>query len=70
MSSILDLEIFVRVADSGSISAAARGLELTPALTEVPRNRRRCAALRRAERFNAGGVADSAAAPARRLRQP
>ena len=30
MSSILDLEIFVRVADSGSISAAARALELTP----------------------------------------
>lgn len=29
MSSILDLEIFVRVADSGSISAAARALELT-----------------------------------------
>jgi DNA-binding transcriptional LysR family regulator len=96
MSSILDLEIFVRVADSGSISAAARGLELTPAaasialkrletrlgirllarstrsmrLTEVPRNCRCCAALRRAERFNAGGTADSAAAPARRLRQP
>ena len=31
MSSILDLEIFVRTADSSSISTAARTLELTPA---------------------------------------
>ncbi|WP_166219303.1 LysR family transcriptional regulator [Pseudomonas atagonensis] len=35
MSSILDLEIFVRVADSGSISAAARALELTPAACSI-----------------------------------
>ncbi|POA42268.1 LysR family transcriptional regulator [Pseudomonas sp. MPR-ANC1] len=35
MSSILDLEIFVRVADSGSISAAARALELTPAAASI-----------------------------------
>lgn len=35
MSSILDLEIFVRVADSGSISAAARTLELTPAACSI-----------------------------------
>lgn len=35
MSSILDLEIFVRVADSGSISAAARTLELTPAAASI-----------------------------------
>ena len=35
MSSILDLEIFVRVADSGSISAAARSLELTPAAASI-----------------------------------
>ncbi|MFJ4193889.1 LysR family transcriptional regulator [Pseudomonas sp. NPDC089534] len=35
MSSILDLEIFVRTADSGSISAAARTLELTPAAASI-----------------------------------
>ncbi|MFJ2539287.1 LysR family transcriptional regulator [Pseudomonas sp. NPDC087614] len=35
MSSILDLEIFVRVADAGSISAAARTLELTPAAASI-----------------------------------
>ncbi|TFH80082.1 MULTISPECIES: LysR family transcriptional regulator [Pseudomonas] len=35
MSSILDLEIFVRTADSGSISAAARALELTPAAASI-----------------------------------
>jgi DNA-binding transcriptional LysR family regulator len=35
MSSILDLEIFVRVADAGSISAAARALELTPAAASI-----------------------------------
>ncbi|PKA73198.1 LysR family transcriptional regulator [Pseudomonas baetica] len=35
MSSILDLEIFVRVADSGSISAAARDLDLTPAACSI-----------------------------------
>lgn len=29
MSSILDLEVFVRTADTGSLSAAARGLGLT-----------------------------------------
>ncbi|MEN0105102.1 MAG: LysR family transcriptional regulator [Pseudomonas sp.] len=31
MTSLLDLEVFVRAVDSGSISAAARSLELTPA---------------------------------------
>ncbi|MHC8395000.1 LysR family transcriptional regulator [Pseudomonas sp. LB3P93] len=35
MSSILDLEIFVRTVDSGSISAAARSLELTPAAASI-----------------------------------
>jgi DNA-binding transcriptional LysR family regulator len=35
MSSILDLEIFVRVADAGSISAAARALALTPAAASI-----------------------------------
>ncbi|MEK1913691.1 MULTISPECIES: LysR family transcriptional regulator [Pseudomonas] len=35
MSSILDLEVFVRTADSGSISAAARSLELTPAAASI-----------------------------------
>lgn len=35
MSSILDLEIFVRTADYGSISAAARALELTPAAASI-----------------------------------
>lgn len=35
MSSILDLEIFVRTADSGSISAAARTLALTPAAASI-----------------------------------
>lgn len=31
MSSLNDLELFVRIADSGSLSAAARSLDLTPA---------------------------------------
>ncbi len=35
MSSILDLEVFVRTADTGSLSAAARGLELTPAAASI-----------------------------------
>ncbi|MBX9755065.1 MAG: LysR family transcriptional regulator, partial [Pseudomonadaceae bacterium] len=35
MSSILDLDIFVRTADSGSFSAAARALELTPAAASI-----------------------------------
>ncbi len=35
MSSILDLEIFMRTADSGSFSAAARALELTPAAASI-----------------------------------
>ena len=35
MSSILDLEVFVRTADSGSLSAAARGLGLTPAAASI-----------------------------------
>jgi len=35
MSSILDLEVFVRTADSGSLSAAARSLNLTPAAASI-----------------------------------
>ncbi|MBD8268939.1 LysR family transcriptional regulator [Pseudomonas fluorescens] len=35
MSSIQDLEVFVRTADSGSLSAAARGLSLTPAAASI-----------------------------------
>ncbi|AZE89443.1 LysR family transcriptional regulator [Pseudomonas orientalis] len=35
MSSILDLQVFVRTADSGSLSAAARGLGLTPAAASI-----------------------------------
>ncbi|WP_409299612.1 LysR family transcriptional regulator [Pseudomonas sp. KCJK8993] len=35
MSSILDLEIFVRIADEGSISAAARSLGLTAAAASI-----------------------------------
>ena len=35
MSSILDLEIFVRTADAGSISAAARSLGLTAAAASI-----------------------------------
>ncbi|AZF53349.1 Transcriptional regulator [Pseudomonas sp. R4-34-07] len=35
MSSILDLEVFVRTADVGSLSAAARGLGLTPAAASI-----------------------------------
>ncbi|AZF42750.1 Transcriptional regulator [Pseudomonas sp. R1-43-08] len=35
MSSILDLEVFVRTADAGSLSAAARGLGLTPAAASI-----------------------------------
>ena len=35
MSSILDLDIFVRTADSGSFSAAARALELPPAAASI-----------------------------------
>lgn len=35
MSSILDLDIFVRTADSGSFSAAARALDLTPAAASI-----------------------------------
>jgi DNA-binding transcriptional LysR family regulator len=35
MGSILDLEIFVRTADTGSFSAAARALDLTPAATSI-----------------------------------
>ncbi|MBD9460072.1 LysR family transcriptional regulator [Pseudomonas sp. PDM05] len=35
MSSILDLEVFVRTADTGSLSAAARGLNLTPAAASI-----------------------------------
>ncbi|MBA2928760.1 LysR family transcriptional regulator [Pseudomonas sp. CCUG 57209] len=35
MSSILDLEVFVRTADTGSLSAAARGLGLTPAAASI-----------------------------------
>ncbi|GAB7126216.1 LysR family transcriptional regulator [Silvimonas sp. JCM 19000] len=35
MSSILDLEVLVRTADSGSISAAARALDITPAAASV-----------------------------------
>ena len=35
MSSILDLEVFVRTADSGSLSAAARSLSLTPAAASI-----------------------------------
>lgn len=35
MSSILDLEVFVRTADTGSLSAAARGLDLTPAAASI-----------------------------------
>jgi len=41
MSSILDLEIFVRTADAGSISAAARSLGLTAAAASIPPNRRK-----------------------------
>ncbi|WP_411388609.1 LysR family transcriptional regulator [Pseudomonas sp. MPB23] len=35
MSSILDLEVFVRAADTGSLSAAARSLNLTPAAASI-----------------------------------
>jgi len=35
MSSILDLEVFVRTADTGSLSAAARSLNLTPAAASI-----------------------------------
>ncbi|AZF05545.1 LysR family transcriptional regulator [Pseudomonas sp. R5-89-07] len=35
MSSILDLEVFVRTADTGSLSGAARGLGLTPAAASI-----------------------------------
>ncbi|AUZ46413.1 LysR family transcriptional regulator [Pseudomonas orientalis] len=35
MSSILDLEVFVRTADTGSLSAVARGLGLTPAAASI-----------------------------------
>ncbi|KPC49553.1 LysR family transcriptional regulator [Amantichitinum ursilacus] len=35
MSSILDLEVLLRTADSGSISAAARALDITPAAASV-----------------------------------
>ncbi|MDQ0654329.1 LysR family transcriptional regulator [Pseudomonas cedrina] len=35
MSSILDLEVFARTADTGSLSAAARGLGLTPAAASI-----------------------------------
>lgn len=35
MSSTLDLEVFVRTADTGSLSAAARGLNLTPAAASI-----------------------------------
>ena len=35
MSSILDLEVCVRTADTGSLSAAARGLGLTPAAASI-----------------------------------
>ncbi|MGH8408549.1 MAG: LysR family transcriptional regulator, partial [Pseudomonas sp.] len=35
MSSILDLEVFVRTADTGSLSAAARSLSLTPAAASI-----------------------------------
>ncbi len=35
MSSILDLDIFVRTADAGSFTAAARALELTPAAASI-----------------------------------
>lgn len=35
MSSTLDLEVFVRTADTGSLSAAARGLGLTPAAASI-----------------------------------
>lgn len=35
MSSILDLEIFARIADDGSISAAARSLGITPAAASI-----------------------------------
>jgi DNA-binding transcriptional LysR family regulator len=35
MSSILDLEVFMRTADTGSLSAAARGLGLTPAAASI-----------------------------------
>ncbi|MFT5780716.1 MAG: DNA-binding transcriptional LysR family regulator [Pseudomonas sp.] len=35
MSSILDLDIFVRTADSGSFSAAARALDMSPAAASI-----------------------------------
>ena len=35
MSTILDLEVFVRNADTGSLSAAARGQGLTPAAASI-----------------------------------
>uniref|UniRef100_UPI003C7B3546 helix-turn-helix domain-containing protein n=1 Tax=Pseudomonas veronii TaxID=76761 RepID=UPI003C7B3546 len=35
MSSILDLEVFVRSADTGSLSAAVRSLSLTPAAASI-----------------------------------
>lgn len=35
MNSILDLEVFVRTADTGSLSAAARSLNLTPAAASI-----------------------------------
>ena len=35
MSSTLDLEVFVRTADTGSLSAAARSLNLTPAAASI-----------------------------------
>ena len=35
MSSILDLEVFVRTADTGSLSAAARSLGLSPAAASI-----------------------------------
>ena len=35
MSSILDLKVFVRSADTGSLTAAARGLGLTPAAASI-----------------------------------
>jgi len=35
MTSIIDLEVFVRTADTGSLSGAARGLGLTPAAASI-----------------------------------
>ena len=35
MSTLFDLELFVRVADEGSLSAAARSLDITPAAASL-----------------------------------